>query len=145
MEISFYKPSFSMTSPSHLTLRDYDLHVYWDERDEFFVAEVPEIPSCAADGLTQAAAVANLAETFAVLKEAYAEEGLMLPKPDPELPISIRKLAKLAEVVKISKLADLAGIPGQTLATKIRRGTEFKSSESRRLARALREHGLSIH
>jgi predicted RNase H-like HicB family nuclease len=130
--------------PDPTTIKDYDIHVYWDNRAEYFVAEIPEILTCAADGATQAEAVSNLAETFAVLKEAYAEEGLSIPRPNPELPISIRELSALSDVVKISRLAELAGIPGQTLATKLKRGTEFDVGESRRIARILDERGLTL-
>jgi predicted RNase H-like HicB family nuclease len=131
--------------PHTTTIKDYDIHVYWDNRAEYFVAEIPEILTCAADGTTQAEAVSKLAETFAVLKEAYAEEGLPIPKPNPELPISIRELSALSDVVKISRLAELAGIPGQTLATKLKRGTEFNVGESRKIARTLDERGLTLN
>jgi len=130
--------------PALTTIKDYAVHVYWDDRADYFVAEVPEILTCAADGPTQAKAMANLEETFAVLKEAYAEEGIAFPQPNPELPISVKKLAALSDIVKVSRLAELAGISGQTLATKLKRGTEFKVGESRRIARALKEHGLVV-
>ena len=133
-----------MNPPKLTTIKDYAVQVYWDTGADYFVAEVPEIPTCAADGASQAEAMANLEETFAVLKEAYAEEGLSLPGPHPELPISVQKLSVLSDIVKVSRLAKLAGISGQTLATKMKRGTEFKIGESRKIARALREHGLVI-
>lgn len=130
--------------PDVTTIRDYDIHVYWDSRAEYFVAEIPEILTCAADGATQAEAISNLEETFAVLKESYAEDGLSIPGPKPELPISVRELSALSDVVKISRLAELAGIPGQTLATKLKRGTEFNVGESRKIARTLGERGLTL-
>jgi predicted RNase H-like HicB family nuclease len=130
--------------PDIPTIKDYDIHVFWDNRAEYFVAEIPEIYTCAADGATQADAVSNLQETFAVLKEAYAEEKIAFPKPMPELPISVQELSALSEVVKISRLAELSGIPGQTLATKLKRGTEFNIGESRKIARALGEKGLAL-
>jgi predicted RNase H-like HicB family nuclease len=43
--------------PVATTIKDYDIHVYWDNRAEYFVAEIPEIYTCAADGATQSEAV----------------------------------------------------------------------------------------
>jgi predicted RNase H-like HicB family nuclease len=125
-------------------IKDYSVHVYWDDRAEYFVAEIPEIPTCAADGFTQGEALANLEETFAVLKEAYAEEKLPFPTPDRTQPISVEKLSELSDLVKVARLAKLAGIPGQTLATKLKRGTPFSIGESRRISRVLRDHGLAV-
>jgi len=126
------------------TIKDYAIQVYWDERAGYFVAEIPEVPTCAADGATRADAIANLEETFAVLKEAYAEEGMTMPQPDPELAISVSRLSELSDIVKVSRIAELAGIPGQTLATKLKRRTELTASEARRIARALTKRGLTI-
>jgi len=126
------------------TIKDYAVQVYWDDRTEYFVAEIPDIPTCSADGATPAEALANLEQTFAVLKEAYHEEKLALPEPDTAPPLSVEKLSELAELVKVARLAELAGIPGQTLAAKLKRKTPFSVGESRRLSRALRDHGLAL-
>ncbi len=64
-------------------IKDYTIHIRWDGRAGYFVAEIPEIPTCAADGRTSAEALANLEQTFAVLKGAYAEEKFDIPSPDP--------------------------------------------------------------
>lgn len=128
-------------SPS---IKDYAVQVYWDDRAKYFVAEIPEIPTCAADGSTQAEAFANLEETFAVMKEAYLEEGLAMPAPNPQLPISVAALSAVSPLVKVSKVAELAGIPVQTLATKVKRGTEFSLGEARKISQTLSEHGVTI-
>ena len=37
----------------------YEIIIYWSESDEAFVAEVPELPGCMADGETYQAALAS--------------------------------------------------------------------------------------
>jgi predicted RNase H-like HicB family nuclease len=126
------------------TIKDYAVQVYWDDRAKYFVAEIPEIPTCAADGATPADAIANLEETFAVMKEAYTESDLTMPAPNPASQFSINQLATIATIVKVAKIAKLADIPGQTLASKLKRRTPFSTAESRKLTRVLREHGLAV-
>jgi len=126
------------------TIKDYQVTIRWDERAGYFIAEIPEIPTCAADGEIQVEALNNLHQTFAVLKEAYVEEQLELPAPNPALPVSVAQLSDASAVVKVSKVAELAGINVQTLAAKVKRGTEFSVSESQEIAKALASHGVVI-
>ena len=37
----------------------YEVIIYWSDEDDAFVAEVSELPGCAAHGPTQEAALAN--------------------------------------------------------------------------------------
>jgi predicted RNase H-like HicB family nuclease len=37
----------------------YEVIIYWSEDDKAFIAEVPELPGCMADGKTYAAALKN--------------------------------------------------------------------------------------
>ncbi len=128
-----------MRSPS---IKNYPVTLYWDTRAGYYVAEIPDIPTCAADGPTPAEALAALESTFAVMKEAYAEEKLSLPKPKDAL--SLETLAKAAEVLNVSRVAQRAGISPQTLASKLQRGTPLKSDEARAISRALHDVGLQL-
>ena len=38
----------------------YEIIIYWSEADQAFVAEVPELPGCAADGKSRKEALANV-------------------------------------------------------------------------------------
>jgi predicted RNase H-like HicB family nuclease len=58
----------------------YEIILYWSDEDGAFVAEVPELPGCAADGPTRQDALAN-AET--VIQE-WIETALELGRPIPE-------------------------------------------------------------
>ena len=38
----------------------YEINIYWSPEDEAFIAEVPELPGCAADGGTYQEALDNV-------------------------------------------------------------------------------------
>ena len=63
----------------------YETIIYWSDEDKAFIAEVPELPGCAADGATKQAALKNV---DAVIKEwiATAQElGRPIPEPKGRL------------------------------------------------------------
>jgi hypothetical protein len=37
----------------------YEIIIYWSDEDQAYIAEVPELPGCAADGATYKQALAN--------------------------------------------------------------------------------------
>lgn len=41
-------------------MRKHAVRIYWSKDDQAFVAEVPELPGCAADGATYQEALANV-------------------------------------------------------------------------------------
>ena len=63
----------------------YELVIYWSEADQAFVAEVPELPGCAADGATYQEAVAAVQVVIAEWIETAKELGRDIPKPKGRL------------------------------------------------------------
>jgi predicted RNase H-like HicB family nuclease len=59
----------------------YEVIIYWSEADSAFVAEVPELPGCAADGATQAEALANAQVVIREWIETAKSLGRRVPKP----------------------------------------------------------------
>ena len=62
-------------------MNKYEVIIYWSEEDQAFVAEVPELPGCAAHGLTQEAALAKAQEAIGLWIEAAKEFGDPVPEP----------------------------------------------------------------
>ncbi len=59
----------------------YEIILYWSDDDGAFIAEVPELPGCAADGATRQEALAN-AETV-IHEWIETAQGLGRPIPEP--------------------------------------------------------------
>jgi len=59
----------------------YEIIIYWSEEDQSFVAEVPELPGCAAHGDAPDAALANCGEAIALWIDTAKETGRAVPVP----------------------------------------------------------------
>ncbi|WP_420630532.1 type II toxin-antitoxin system HicB family antitoxin [Candidatus Leptofilum sp.] len=57
----------------------YEVIIYWSDEDEAFIAEVPELPGCAADGETHEEVLSNL-ETII---DEWIETAQALGRPIP--------------------------------------------------------------
>ena len=62
-------------------MNKYEVIIYWSEEDQMFVAEVPELPGCAAHGPTQEAALANAQEAIRLRLDTAKEFGDPVPVP----------------------------------------------------------------
>ena len=62
-------------------MNKYEVILYWSEEDEAFVAEVPELPGCAAHGSTQEAALASAQEAIHLWLDTAREFGDAIPEP----------------------------------------------------------------
>lgn len=63
----------------------YELIIYWSEEDDAFVAEVPELPGCAVDGMTYIEAVTNAELVIREWIETARELGRTIPEPKGRL------------------------------------------------------------
>ncbi len=63
----------------------YELIIYWSDKDEAFIVEVPELPGCMADGKTYKEAVANAEIVIEEWIETAHELGRSVPEPKGRL------------------------------------------------------------
>ena len=63
----------------------YEVIIYWSAEDETFIAEVPELPGCAADGATYRDALANAEVIIREWIETAKDEGRPIPEPKGRL------------------------------------------------------------
>jgi predicted RNase H-like HicB family nuclease len=66
----------------------YEIIIYWSEDDQAFIAEVPELPGCAADGTTYKEALANVEVIIQEWIDTAKEIGRPIPKPKGRLVFS---------------------------------------------------------
>lgn len=59
----------------------YELIIYWSAEDDAYIAEVPELPGCAADGATYEAALANVRVVINEWIETAQQLGRAIPEP----------------------------------------------------------------
>lgn len=61
--------------------RHFAIVLYWSNDDRAFIAQVPELPGCAADGETYEQALKNVEVIFEEWLETAKELGRPIPKP----------------------------------------------------------------
>jgi predicted RNase H-like HicB family nuclease len=63
----------------------YEIIIYWSKEDEAFIAEVPELLGCAADGTTYQEALQNVEVVMQEWIETAKEFGRSIPEPKGRL------------------------------------------------------------
>ena len=68
----------------------YEILIYWSQENNSFIAEVPELPGCMADGKSKIEALQNVE----VIIAEWIETAEMLNRPIPEpsyMPVAVGK------------------------------------------------------
>ncbi len=63
----------------------YEIIIYWSQEDESYIAEVPELAGCSADGLTYQEALSNVEIIIDEWIETAKRKGRKIPKPKGKL------------------------------------------------------------
>lgn len=69
-------------------MNKYEVIIYWSEEDQAFVAEVPELPGCAAHGATQQAALSSAQQAIQLWIDTARECGDPVPVPKGRLALA---------------------------------------------------------
>jgi predicted RNase H-like HicB family nuclease len=59
----------------------YEIIIYWSEEDKVFIAEVPELPGCAAHGKSPDKALLSCKEAIDLWIQTAKEFGRTVPDP----------------------------------------------------------------
>ena len=63
----------------------YEVIIYWSDEDRAFIAEVPDLPGCAADGKTYQEALQNVEVIMQEWIETAQQLGRIVPQPKGRL------------------------------------------------------------
>jgi len=63
----------------------YEIRIYWSEEDQAFIAEVPELPGCAADRKTYQEALQNVEVVMQEWIATAKELRRSIPEPKQRL------------------------------------------------------------
>lgn len=66
-------------------MNKYEIIIYWSDEDGVFIAEVPELPGCMADGITRQEALTNAEIIIQEWIETAKEIGRVIPQPKGRL------------------------------------------------------------
>jgi len=62
-------------------MHKYEIIIYWDNQDNIYIADVPELPGCAAHGDTYDDALNNIKEAIQLWIDTAKEFGDPVPEP----------------------------------------------------------------
>ena len=59
----------------------FEIILYWSDKDQLYIAEVPELPGCSAHGQSRIEALNNVDEAMKLWIETAREFGDPIPEP----------------------------------------------------------------
>ncbi|NCD43406.1 MAG: type II toxin-antitoxin system HicB family antitoxin [Bacteroidia bacterium] len=59
----------------------YEVIIFWSDIDSVYIAEIPELPGCMADGPTREQALANANDAIRLWLDTAKEFGDQIPEP----------------------------------------------------------------
>jgi predicted RNase H-like HicB family nuclease len=65
--------------------KKYEIIIFWSDEDDAYVAEVPELPGCMADGKTYQEALKNAEQIIEEWIETASNLGRPIPQPKGRL------------------------------------------------------------
>ena len=68
----------------------YEIVLFWSEEDQAYIAEVPELPGCMADGPTYEDALRAAEVVIREWIDTARELGRPIPQPRPSVPTCLR-------------------------------------------------------
>ena len=63
----------------------YEIIIWWSKEDNCYLAEVPELPGCMADGETLSEVTAEIEESIRLGIEVNTQRGIAIPEPKGKL------------------------------------------------------------
>ena len=74
-----------MFFPQRRRMHKYEVIVWWSEKDQAYIAEVPELPGCMSDGETYEDALKNIQIIISEWIDTAKELGREIPEPKGKL------------------------------------------------------------
>ena len=100
----------------------YTINIEWSDEDASFIATVPQLPGCMADGPTEEAALAEAKRAIQDWLET----------------------ARASALLNKSAIARLIGLEQRTLNARIKNRTPLTPKEAERLQSALQDNNLAL-
>lgn len=66
-------------------MNKYEIIIYWSDTDNAYIAEIPELPGCMADGATAEESLRNIEQIAQEWIETAKEIGRPIPQPKGRL------------------------------------------------------------